>query len=70
MHDYVAYVGLGIGINLKLFHGGAFYRYSDWVWGGAATLGMTYFVDRSWFVEFGKALRKEMPLQRARQFSD
>jgi hypothetical protein len=24
---------------------------SDWVWGGAATLGMTYFVDRSWFVD-------------------
>ena len=24
---------------------------SDWVWGGAATFGVTYFVDDSWFVD-------------------
>jgi len=24
---------------------------SDWVWGGAASVGMSYFVDQSWFVD-------------------
>jgi len=25
---------------------------SNWVWGGAAQVGMTYFLDGSWFLDF------------------
>jgi hypothetical protein len=25
---------------------------SDWMWGGAAQIGMTYYLDASWFLDF------------------
>lgn len=32
--------------------GGSYYQNSHWVWGGAATTGITYFLTPSWYLDF------------------
>lgn len=40
------------GVHMDITGTPANFSSSNWVWGGAAQVGMTYFFDRSWFLDF------------------
>lgn len=40
------------GVHMNITGTPASFSSSNWAWGGGAQVGMTYFLDRSWFLDF------------------
>ena len=52
------------GVHMDITGTPASFSSSNWVWGGAAQVGMTLFLDRNWFLDFNYTYT------RTGQFSD